>query len=188
MVCYDSIIMICNVKDCENKVFCRKMCSKHYDRYMRYGDVNFVKFVRGDDYARFFSHIEVDDNDCWVWTGTQRGKGYGRIQMRSNGMSVHRFAYEEFIGKIPAGMQIDHLCMNKLCANPEHLEVVTNKENQYRAKENRGCWPIQARKPKIISCVFCGKQVESIMYERRKYCSNSCKCKAQRQRNNLTRP
>lgn len=169
----------CSIKDCRNIVYCRSFCSKHYNRIKKWGDPYKVSFVRGDDTARFWSHI-VLDGDCWVWNGTQRGKGYGRMQMGRRGISVHRWAYENFIGLIPDGMQIDHLCMNKLCANPAHLEPVTNSENQYRAFKKRGKWPIETREPRVVTCQWCKKEFMSIMYERSKYCSNACRCKAKR--------
>ncbi len=143
--------------------------------------------VVGNDNARFFAHVSKT-NKCWQWTGTQWGKGYGKFYLwdkstqQQVAITAHRYSYKMHTGKIPTGMQVDHLCMNKLCVNPKHLEVVTNRENQYRAKEIRGCWPIQARKPKTIECVVCGVKVESVMYERRRYCGNACRCKAQRAR------
>lgn len=77
-------------------------------------------------------------NGCWIWQGTVRPNGYGGAgkKLGTNKwvtVSAHRLAYETFVGEIPKGMTIDHLCRNKLCLNPEHLEAVTQKENSFRA-------------------------------------------------------
>ena len=64
---------------------------------------------------------------CWLWTGA-RDKRYGRFR----GRLAHRAVYEEFVGLVPAGLELDHLCRNRLCTNPEHLEPVTHRENVLR--------------------------------------------------------
>lgn len=72
----------------------------------------------------------TDENGCWTWLGGLRGKGYGGFQV-SYGTSVaaHRFIYEQLEGPIPTGLQLDHLCRNRTCVNPDHLEPVTLQEN-----------------------------------------------------------
>jgi len=173
---------MCTITDCSNKLYAKGLCNVHYIRKRKGMDLNKPLQMRGgDDKVRFLQYVNKTDS-CWLWTGFQRGKGYGGFQLSDGIVSAHRFAYEHFVGKIPDGLQIDHLCSNKLCVNPKHLEPVNNSENQYRAKVKRGFWPIQGRKPKTIKCLVCGKTVESIMYERKKYCGNACRCKAQRAR------
>lgn len=70
---------------------------------------------------------------CWVWGGKQR-EGYGRFTVGGNGRDkqAHRVAFELLVGQIPEGLTLDHLCRNRLCVNPKHLEPVTNKENILR--------------------------------------------------------
>ena len=70
--------------------------------------------------------------ECWVWTGTTNGRGYGRFGVEHHMVYPHRFSYELLVGPIPLKLTIDHLCRNRLCVNPSHLEVVTQQENILR--------------------------------------------------------
>lgn len=88
---------------------------------------------------RIASKIKVNpESGCWEWQGAKHSCGYGRITTggsRSPNMKVHyphRIAYESVKGPIPQGLQIDHLCRNRLCVNPDYLEAVTQKENMLR--------------------------------------------------------
>lgn len=92
-------------------------------------------------WARFSKKVDFDGpNGCWVWTGCRstdhKGeKTYGSFYYREHMMRAHRLTYEWFVGPIPDGLQIDHLCKNKGCANPAHLEVVTQRENMLRGSQ-----------------------------------------------------
>lgn len=77
----------------------------------------------------------VEADGCWLWTRSTGQGGYGHIQnvRPADGLVItHRASYELFVGPIPAGMHIDHLCRNRLCLRPTHLEAVTCKENVRR--------------------------------------------------------
>jgi hypothetical protein len=73
------------------------------------------------------------DGDCWTWTGAATGNGYGSVGHEGRTRSTHKLSYELLIGPVPEGLQIDHVCLNKLCCNPSHLEPVTGLENVRRA-------------------------------------------------------
>ena len=81
---------------------------------------------------------DVAETGCWLWNGGKNGSGYGTIYLPGTGsVYAHRYFYEHFIGKIPAGLEIDHLCKTRECVNPGHLEAVTHEENM-RRKEADG--------------------------------------------------
>jgi hypothetical protein len=85
---------------------------------------------------RIWDRVQEDPNGCWVWVGCVTAAGYGKIAAgRSHEVRqhyVHRWVYEYVVGKIPAGLVIDHLCRNRRCCNPAHLQPVTDRENRRR--------------------------------------------------------
>lgn len=78
-------------------------------------------------------------SDCWFWQGAVQSKGYGSVGHQGRVWSTHRLAYELLIGPIPDGLQIDHLCRNRRCCNPAHLEPVTARMNLLRAVRKESC-------------------------------------------------
>ena len=73
--------------------------------------------------------------DCWLWTGYITPLGYGTLTVRrlGRGFKAHRLVYELLVGPIPVGLELDHLCRNTRCVNPDHLEPVTHAENMRRS-------------------------------------------------------
>jgi hypothetical protein len=86
---------------------------------------------------RFLSKVRLS-NGCWIWTGHVEKNGYGRIGVNGKMRWAHRIAYELFIGLIPKGKELDHLCRVPACVNPRHLEPVTHKENMRRSPLGAG--------------------------------------------------
>ena len=81
---------------------------------------------------RFWSKVDKTDA-CWSWTGSKNDDGYGRFRGSNRSlMSAHRWAWLDSGGEIPPDHELDHLCRNRACVRPSHLEIVTHKENVHR--------------------------------------------------------
>lgn len=79
---------------------------------------------------RFWNKLYADPSGCWLWRGALTTLGYGTFGSPTR--SAHRIIYEALIGPIPDGLTIDHLCRNRACENPWHMEPVTQRENTLR--------------------------------------------------------
>lgn len=78
------------------------------------------------------ARFKIIDSGCFEWLGTCNSDGYGRIGIKGKSIKAHRAMASLIYGVIPAGMVIDHLCRNRMCVNPTHLEIVDNKTNLSR--------------------------------------------------------
>lgn len=81
--------------------------------------------------VRFWEKVDRG-GDCWEWLAAVRSDGYGTFRLFGRMVRPHRYAYELLVGPIPDGLHLDHLCRNRTCVNPEHLEPVTLGENVLR--------------------------------------------------------
>lgn len=82
---------------------------------------------------RFWAKVgPVAPDDCWPWTAYCQPKGYGLLKVDGVMRLAHRISYLINLGPIPEGLQLDHLCRNKRCVNPAHLEAVTGRQNVLR--------------------------------------------------------
>lgn len=83
---------------------------------------------------RFMEKIERSASGCWEWVGSKNKLGYGKMCVDGRRIGAYRMSYELLVETIPVGLEIDHLCRNPSCVNPQHLEVVTPRQNLFRSK------------------------------------------------------
>jgi hypothetical protein len=95
--------------------------------------------------ARALKRYVTKTDNCWIWNGPIDKGGYGRTGVDGKDRASHRLIYEHFKGSIPEGLQIDHLCRNRRCVNPDHLEPVTLQENL-----RRGFGPAALNRRKVV--------------------------------------
>jgi hypothetical protein len=99
---------------------------------------------------RFVTRVKQGTNGCWLWEGATRTNGYGTFALKRQGRwtqtTAHRIAFELYVGQIPDGYEVDHLCRVRGCVRPDHLEAVTVQENRRRrdAKQTL-CYPTGVR-------------------------------------------
>lgn len=129
--CHNSFI-VKNARDVANRRFCSISCKPTYRTSLA---------------ILFWRHVDKT-GPCWEWTAGLRPNGYGDFgSARRDGSSrnslAHQFAYKLAFGPIPPGLEIDHLCRNRKCVRPSHLEAVTHRENTIRGT---GCTAVNARK------------------------------------------
>jgi len=138
----------CSVDGCERLSVSGAMCASHRKRWRTYGDAyGDIPFGNGGTTLadrqpwpeRFWANVNRSaPASCWEWQAHRSRDGYGRLRAQAPGsgearmVSAHRVAYELSVGPVPEGLQLDHLCRNRACCNPAHLEPVTCQDNVRR--------------------------------------------------------
>ena len=126
---------LCCIKGCDREVLAHAMCATHGRNMRLYGSPLRTKVVQyhglsNDD--RFFKWVRKTDS-CWLWKGATTPKGYGQINIRTNGktklITAHRYSWQVHHGPIPEGMHVCHHCDTPPCVNPDHLFLGTYEDN-----------------------------------------------------------
>jgi hypothetical protein len=128
--------MKCSSPVCDRKAWARGLCSAHYKR-MRKGlplDVTIQPRAKSvAERIETYLDVGVSGLSCWEWTGGHTADGYASTPSGY----AHRVVYEFLVEPIPDGMTIDHLCRNRGCVNPDHLEPVTHSVNALRGQTGK---------------------------------------------------
>lgn len=143
----------CTGPDCTRPVLAKGLCGAHYQQRAGGKPLRPLKPYtrRGTpEDQRFFLRV-AEDGDCWRWVGATNRYGYGNF-VSDDGRTwrAHRWAYTHLVGDIPDGLHLDHLCRNRWCVNPWHLDPVTPRVNVYERV------PVEARN-KPVPWATCGR-------------------------------
>lgn len=113
-----------------------RYCKMHSNRLARWGSLDGKAPATPEHYA-VLARIRKDA-DCWEWTGTKNADGYGIFHAGLTNRLAHRVVYGYYFGEVPDRVQVDHRCGNPGCVNPDHLRMVTPKQNtEHFVKELR---------------------------------------------------
>lgn len=129
----------CSIDGCDNDHYGRGWCRKHWKRWRRHGDPHAGASSLYPTPEEAFVHRSERRDDHIIWTGATNDNGYGVIWDGKRTRLAHRWNWERESGPIPRGKDLDHRCGVPACCNPEHLRIVTvkqNAENRVRLASN----------------------------------------------------
>jgi HNH endonuclease len=125
----------CAADGCDRRSRTWGLCGMHYQRLKMIGTLA-QPVATAPDEDRFWVKVDRSGGPeaCWPWRAKIEDGGYGRVWWHGRSELSHRVAYELTLGAIPLGAHLDHKCLNRRCANPAHLEPVTQAENNARSR------------------------------------------------------
>lgn len=143
---------VCTVDGCQKAADGAVLCAMHRWRLKHHGTTEEPR--RPSAVERFLQMVEPTEGGCWLWTGTRIWSNYGQFWLDGRMWSAHRASFHLFVGHIPKGLTIDHLCHvadgscpggvvcpHRGCVNPDHLAAVTSIDNMRRGLGWKGRVP-----------------------------------------------
>ena len=132
----------CTIDECEKPHSARGWCEMHYSRWRKNGSPHIAQTLTPKlppALDRWWQRVDKQDGGCWEWTGVRFSNGYGRFRepITRRQQLAHRWGYQQLVGPVDPDLDLDHLCRNKGCVNPDHLEPVTHAENVRRWQVTR---------------------------------------------------
>lgn len=136
------------------------------------------------DFPKYFWSKVTPTGFCWLWEGSTCGSGYGQVNYQYTIHKAHRWSYEQLVGEIPDGFELDHLCRIRNCVNPDHLEPVPKSVNVLRGYGLGAKW---ARRTHCHNCGGDDWVARSDGGRRCRPCTREAKSARQRARRTITK-
>ena len=122
----------CPFPGCDRPLHAGGYCSGHYGQLKKGKTLAPLRPVNLTPAQRFWAKVDKIPGGCWVWAGAISSCGYGNFLHDGKTWRAHRWSYAAIVGSVPDGLVLDHLCRNRACVNPDHLEPVVQRENVMR--------------------------------------------------------